>query len=354
MKKLLEVLKIFAGWRLALLFLTIVFVPLSQNFVALSNFDGLRFLNIAKEGYGTPHTFYSYSLFPLYPLMVKYFSGLMGYLGSGLFVSHFFALGSLILFKKLAELDYSKQSVNRSLILFLCFPASFFLISVYSESLFLFLCLAAVYLSRKKYYLLSGIMAFLATYTRSVGIFLWILLLVEYYQENKNNLKNILKPISLTLLIPPLGALYYFNYLQVNTSNVLNFLPTIPQKFVFLHQVILRYGKMLVFMDHLSPLFWVILTEAIVGFFALFLLVISYGKLRTSYWIYFFLSFFIPTLWGNFVGMPRFMIVVFPVFFFLGNWLERQHPYFQKFYYSVSVILLIINFSLFLNGIFVG
>jgi hypothetical protein len=107
-------------------------------------------------------------------------------------------------------------------------------------------------------------------------------------------------------------------------------------------------------MDHDTGLFMIVLTESIISLFAIYLLFVTYKKIRPSYWIFFFLSFFIPTLSGDFVGMPRYLLVVFPIFFFLGDWLERQHPYFQKLYYLTSYFLLFINLSFFVRGIFVG
>lgn len=349
-----SILKSFVNWRLLLLLIVLISTPLSQSFSAFSNFDGLKYINIAKEGYNTPNTYYSYLLFPLYPTLIKFFSPAIGYLASSLFLSHLFAFASLYLFQKLALLDHSKAVAKRALVILLCFPASFYLVASYSESLFLLLCLASVYLARKKQYLFSGLAAALASYTRLAGLILWVVLIAEYYQENKNNIRSLFSPKTLWLLLPPVGAYYYLNLLQISDNNFQRLYHDLPNKFVFLHQVIYRYFKMLLLMDHNTTLFFIVLTESVISFFALYLLFVSYKKLRPSYWIFFFLSFFIPTLSGDFVSMPRYLLVVFPIFFFLGDWLERQHPYFQKLYYLTSYFLLFVNLSFFVKGIFVG
>ena len=355
MKKTLNSLfKNFLNWRVLLLLVVLFSVPLVKSFSVFSNFDGIKFIDIAKEGYGTPNTYYSYLLFPLYPTLIRFFAPAIGYLASSLFLSHFFAFASLYLFQKLALLDYPKDSVKRAVVLLLCFPASFYLVSSYSESLFLFLCLTSVFLSRKKQYLFSGLAAALASYTRLAGLILWAVLLVEYFQENKESIKNFFSLNTLYLLLPPAGAFYYLNFLQINDSNIQRFYESLPNKFIFLHQVIFRYLKMLLLMDHDTALFMIVLTESIISLFAIYLLFVTYKKIRPSYWIFFFLSFFIPTLSGDFVSMPRYLLVVFPIFFFLGDWLERQHPYFQKLYYLTSYFLLFINLSFFVRGIFVG
>lgn len=354
MKNFLNDLKLFINWRLLILVVVLFFVPLTKSFNVFSNLDGLKFINIAKEWYGTPNTYYSYTLFPLYPTLIKFFAPAFGFVASSLFISHLFTLASIYMFQKLALLDYSKSSVKRGLVLLLCFPASFYLVSSYSESLFLFLCLTSVYFSRKKLYVFSGLVAALASYTRLAGLILWIVLIVEFVNENGPKIKNLLRLKTLTLFLPPLGFYSYFHYLQVNNSNLQSILSTLPNKFVFLHQVIFRYLKMLIFMDHNTPLFFIVLTESLVSFFALYLLFVTYKKLRPSYWLFFFFSFFIPTLSGDFVGMPRYLLVVFPIFYFLGDWIEHQHPYFQKLYYLTSYFLLFINLSFFVRGIYIG
>lgn len=325
------------------------------NFLSVwSNFDGIRFLAIAQEGYGTPHTFYSYSLFPLYPTLIRYFSFLGGYLVSGLIISHLCLVLSAVIFVKLAAFDLPKKQIKTALILISIFPSAFFLGSIYSESLFLLLTLLSFYFARQNKFLFAVIMAMLASYTRSLGILLWPALIIEYLQQSQFRYQSIFKPRFLFLLIPPLGFISYLHYLTVNTSHVFNFLPSLPTKLILLHQIFFRYIKMAIFINHASPLFFVVLTEIIIGTLFLLLLIFSYRKLRLSYWVYFLLAYIIPTFWGNFVGMPRFMLVVFPAFLFLSPLLERQHPFVRYFYYLVSILLLFINLSLFVRGYFVG
>jgi hypothetical protein len=370
MLKTSKLFKAVLFWRLAVLFLIIpsfFLVPLlpghtvtSESFTTTSlldvwsNFDGLRFLALAKEGYGTPHTFYSYSLFPLYPKLITAFSFLGGYLSSALIISNLCLFLSALVFVKLASLDIKAKHVTLALFLIAIFPSSFFLGSIYSESLFLLLSLLSFYFARRNRFLPAVILASLASYTRPFGLLIWPALIVEYFYQNKSSYLSFVRPRFLLLLIPPLGAFSYLRYLSVNTSDILNFLPSIPQKLVFIHQVFFRYLKMVVFIDHGSPLFLVVLTEIFVGVVFFLLLIFSFKHIRRSYWVYFLLSYLIPTFWGNFVGMPRFMLMIFPAFIFLAPWLERQHPFIRLTYYTVNIFLLIINLSLFARGYFVG
>ncbi len=338
-------------WRLALIIFTI---PLGNLLNIWSNFDGLRFLAIAKEGYGTPHTYYSYSLFPLYPKLIATFSFLGGSLSAALIITHLCLFLATFIFVKLASLDLKAKHVKLALFLIPIFPASFFLGAVYSESLFLLPSLLTFYFARKNNFLLAVFFAAFASYTRSFGLLLWPALIVEYFHQEKFSYQAIFKPRFLLLLIPPLGALSYLRYISVNTSHLFNFLPSVPDKLILLHQVFFRYLRMSIFINHTSPLFFVVLTEFAVGSLFLLLLIFSFKHLRPSYWLYFLLTYLVPTLWGNFVGMPRFMVVVFPAFLFLAPWLEKQHPFVRFSYYVISLVLLFINLSLFARGYFVG
>ncbi len=341
-------------WRLAIFIITLLVLPIDQAIKSLANFDGLKYIAIAEEGYGTPSTFYSYNLFPLYPLIVHYFSSLFDYFYSSLFVSHLFALSAIFMLYKLATIDFTPEKSKKVVLLLLLFPASFFLITAYSESLFLTLSLSALYFARKQYFFISAVFAALATYTRAAGLILWVCLIIEYLSNHKSLIKALWDRRSLSMLIPPLGILYYLRYLEINTSDFLKFLPSLPTKFVFIHQVFIRYSKMIVFVDHSSSLFWVVLTELALSLFCLYLLIVSFKTARLSYWVYFLMAFFIPSLWGSFSGITRFIFICGPFFIILTNWLDTQKPLTQKIYLYASMAFLAVNLILFTRGIFVG
>lgn len=351
MKKILSYTLV---WRLLLLLIPLLVIPISQIFTIWGNFDGIRFLNLAKEGYGTPSTFYSYSLFPFYPHLIRSLSFLGGYLSSGWIISNTCLFLSVIVFWKLLRLDYAPRTCQLALLTLAFFPSSFVLGSVYSESLFLLLTLVSFYLARKDRFILASVFAFFATYTRAVGIFVWLSLIIEYFSQHPVSRKTFFDIKLYALTIPPLGALIYLKYLSVYTSSFINFLPSVPHKLVFLHQVFLRYLRMLIFIDHTSSLFVIVLTELFIGTLVLLIIIFSHKYLRFSYWSYLTLSYLAPSLWGSFVGYPRYMVVVFPIFIFLAHWLERSHPYYKYLYFSTSIILLFSNLLLFAQGVFVG
>jgi len=89
---------------------------------------------------------------------------------------------------------------------------------------------------------------------------------------------------------------------------------------------------------------------------ALFLGLILYGlnKLRLSYIVYTALSFFLPTFTGTFSSMPRYVLVLFPLFALLATLLEKAPRVVFKSYLAVSAILAAITIALFTRGYFIG
>lgn len=128
----------------------------------------------------------------------------------------------------------------------------------------------------------------------------------------------------------------------------------IVTKIILLHQVFFRYAKMLIFVDHTSQLFFTVLLEFLCGAGVLALLIYAIKKMRPSYWIYSFCSFLLPTLTGTFSSLPRYVLVLFPLFGILAYWLDRQHPFIRYFYYIFSVIASILCIAFFTRGYFIG
>jgi len=149
--------------------------PFLKNFLIYpwANFDGVRYLSIAGRGYISEAAF-----FPLYPILIRFFSGIFGtgatfgfiQFISGLLISNIFFLLSLIIFYKLIRLDFSKKIAKKTILKLLIFPTSFFFASIYSESLFLFLTLLSFYFARKGKWISASISAFFLSVTRLVGV----------------------------------------------------------------------------------------------------------------------------------------------------------------------------------------
>lgn len=370
-------LKSFFLWIIVLfliLLLSIKFVPLQKEFLgggltnylsnpflwAWSNFDGEHYLALAQNGY-QPLTYF---FFPIYPIAIKIFSLVLGsslfqLLLSGLFVSWLSFLIALIGLFKLIKIDFKENIAKISIILLLLFPTSFYFGSVYTESLFFALVVWFFYFSRNKNYLFAGILSAIATATRVVGIILPLCLLVEMLvnKENIFKLKNI---FSLFLSIS--GIIIYMFYLKQVTGSYIEFFNTVSifgeqreAGFITLPQVFYRYIFKILpgLQTTFFPIIFSTLLEFFVGSAFLGLSVIAFFKSRLSYAMFLALGYLIPTFSGSFSSLPRYVLILFPVYLLLAQFLAKRKTLLIAFS-LVSFILLSISFALFARGYWIS
>jgi len=370
----------FLVWRILIFsvaLLAVKILPLRTDFTFLTptdharnliqmwtNFDGVHYITLAIYGHGVAGlSNMLYAFFPVYPWLIRTVDYLVhNFTGSGVLISNLSFLFSLFILYKLYRLDFKDHVSKLALLLILIFPTSFFFGAVYTESLFLLLSVLTFYFGRRRQFFLAGLCAAVASATRVTGIFLWPALLVEFYLANGKSLKKMLNPNLVWLSLPPLGLLAYMQYQLLHTGSSIFFITSqaligsnrVVSKIILLHQVFFRYLKMLIFVDHTSPLFFTVLLEFLCGAGVLAILILAIKKMRPSYWLFCFLSFLLPTLTGTFSSLPRYILILFPVFGFLAAWLDKQHPYLRYFYFIVSAIFSIIAVALFTRGYFVG
>ena len=160
----------------------------------------------------------------------------------------------------------------------------------------------------------------------------------------------------MAICLVPLGLGVYMIYLQQHFGDALMFLHSQPafgadrsDRIVLLYQVLWRYIKMLMTVQLGSLLYFRVLQELVSSLVFLILAVVSFKKVRLSYAVFAILSFITPTLTGTFSSMPRYVLVMFPAFIVLGKWFENRDRLW-RFWIGLSVILLIIDVSLFLTG----
>ena len=345
---------------------------------SFANFDGVHYLTIIKQGYSSQFT---QVFFPLYPLIIRFFSGVFYWINSilaGLIVTNAFFLMAMFVFFKLVRLDYRDKLANWSILFLLIFPTSFFFASLYTESLFILLVFLAFYTARKKKWWLAGLFGGLASATRLAGIFLLPALLWEWQQEKlkiKNEkLKMTIKNSKLskyylrflhfafcilhspTLYLVPLGLIVYMVYLQLTFGDWLYFWHAQPvfgaersgQGIILLPQVIFRYFKILTSVTYTTEAFWVAFSEVFFTLFAIFMLAIGHKKkVRASYLIFSWLGVITPTLTGTFSSMPRYILIAFPIYIILGM---IRNDNIKSFILILNFILMVIFTVLFTSG----
>lgn len=293
---------------------------------SFANFDGVHYLTIAKSGYSAQFT---QVFFPLYPLAINILHRLMYFVHPiliGITLSSVAFFLSLIIFIKLLRQDYNKKIIVWTIFFLVLSPVSFFFGSLYTESVFFLFILLSFYFGRQRNWLLAGIFGAMASLTRLVGILLFPALLWEIWNAYGVNKKKI-SPGSAFLLLIPAGLGIYSLYLYIAFKDALYFwhaqgvfgAERSGNSIIFLPQVLWRYVKIFVTVPPSQHIFWISLFEFCVTIVALFLLFLGYKKkIRMSYLIFGALAVIIPTLSGTLSSMPRYMVIVFPIFIALG------------------------------------
>lgn len=324
-----------------------------------ANFDGVHYLSIAANGYLDNQGF-----FPLYPILIRILAFVLGggepftlaYFASGFAISNISFILALFVFYKLVKIDFSKKIALQAIFFLLVFPTSFFFASLYTESLFLLLSLLSFYAARKKKWVFAGLLGALLSATRLTGIFILPALLYEFFLSEK----KIVSAKALPLLMVPLGLSSYVFYLFLRFGNPLLFIQAHeninPTRSVYspvlFPQTIFRYSKILTSISYTQYEWWIALLELSAFTFAVLTLYLAWRyKIRLSYIIFAGLAFIVPVSSGTFSGLPRYILILFPMFIALSL---IKSPLVKLVYSAVSIILLFILLMLFSRGYFIA
>jgi hypothetical protein len=309
--------------------------------------DAEHYIGIATSGYsGTEPAF-----FPLYPMLIWLGGILTGnHLLAGLFISNAASFFALLYLYKLVEHEFNRQVAHRSIFYVSIFPTAIFFSAVYTESLFLCLSVASFYYIRAHRWLLAGIFGFLAALTRVEGVLLTVPFLIEWaialYELRGDWFKwpvdTVVKPL-IGLALMPLGLASYMAYLWVLRGDPLYFSHVqahwdrylAPPWVSFMHSFRMitgNYAPQTIANQLLEVTFTILMIAA---------LVVGFRRLRASYIAYMAISILIPLSTSSLMSMPRFALVLFPMFALFGLWGAKP-----------TVNNIIVAFSLPLLGLF--
>ncbi len=294
--------------------------------------DAQHYVKIAKDWYSSsPVNEQNLRIvfFPLYPLLIKIASFFVGsYLAAALLVSNLAFAGAAVYIYKLVSLDYDEEDSWRALIYLAIFPTAYFLHAIYTESLFLFLTIASFYYARRGKWALCGMAGLLACATRVTGLVLIPALLIEYLAQKNYKIREVKKDV-LWIGLTALGFLFYLGINYVTFGD--------PFKFLEIQKE--HWGKKL---DWPINGFWLtyntmqsrepehaILTSWFEIFFAALgfaLSIYAMLKVRISYGVFALLSCLLMTSTWFWQSIPRYVLVIFPVFLSLTI-LGRQRAF---------------------------
>ncbi len=317
--------------------------------------DSGYYLNIAKTGYHGSN----WAFFPLYPLTMSALSsplaellkalgtptlfvmGVHRYVLSGFIVSNFSFLLMCILLYKLTVLLYNKKTAFFSVFLMSFFPTSFFFSAVYTEALFLLFTVLTFYFLEKKWWKTSVFFCFFSGLTRVVGLFLTLPLLyrgiVEYFQ-GKKKLKELLY---LTLAFLPLPLFMLYAYSQCGDPFI-----TFNVERKYWHVGIHDPLKAIMHTSYPDKLY--LFPILFLTLFSLLYFVFRERKTMMPYIIYSVPLTMLYLFYAEIISFPRFSLTIIPVFWALGQIMEKK-IILQFLILSLSCMLLSIYTSLFVT-----
>lgn len=316
----------------------------------------------------------------------------------GLFISNFCFLASLLVGHRLVQRLFNLRTAWHWLFVMLTFPTSFFFGALYTESLFLLLILLSLtYMQRQKNFI-SMLLSGLSSGVRLVGLFLSPSLLnLAAKQQLKcggsskqgakieagarllqtwRSLRSFLTQSPLTwlrylnshlpwLLLGSSGLLFFMGFLWIQFNDPLYFFHVQAEfgagraeTIVLLPQTIYRYLKILLTVRPIDWKYFSYVQDLVLSLGSLTVLLLwARARLtaqQPAYLCFAFAAWLLPTLTGTFSSMPRYILVIFPIFFYLAHKLAQAKPGWRWLYYGFSLLLLGLNTALFLQGYWVS
>lgn len=318
----------------------------------LLNYDGKRYLTLAKGGYPTFDEWGNRAFFPVYPYLVRYFSMItsLDIVISGILLSIIFSIVGIISLYKYLKLEFSDNIAFRATILTLFFPTAFYFYLYYTESLFFTLSIIIFYLIKREKYYLASIFAAIICATRITGIF-FVLYLLIVAVKNRIGPKPQRDPtkrgnkLPYYLLIAPLGFIFYNFYLYIYFDDFLGMIRTqtywkksfslfgpVSAGYIWITQIVQGYLKLKIDIHA-----YLVMIMEFIGYMAyLLFLFFSFKKIKWEYWLYALFCFILPTSASSLTSINRYMLLIFPISVFLSQKLPK------KLYYVVLLIYIVI------------
>ncbi|PIR59480.1 MAG: hypothetical protein COU69_00070 [Candidatus Pacebacteria bacterium CG10_big_fil_rev_8_21_14_0_10_56_10] len=352
-----------------------------------ANFDGVHYLRIAAEGYTTQARF-----LPLWPAVIGMVTRALGVhqaystgqVLAAVGLSSVTALAAAAALYRLLRLDVTAATARRVVMLWAAWPVAFFLFAVYTEGLFVLLAVLSLYLARQRRWWLAGAALSLLAVTRLVGVLMVPVVLLEFWQAEglkklpwqsvaaakrwRSSWQSWLGQ-SWPILLSPVTLVGYawFNWWRWGS----------PLYFVTAHgqlgnsrtvtgvvlpvQTLVRYARLLVVLSPSQHEWRVAVLElAALVFITAGLWLMWRQRLRWSYQLYVWLAIALPLLSGTLSGLPRYTLILFPIFLAMAKWFDRwpaSHGRGRSYlggWLVISLALQAVLLALFSQGYFVG
>ncbi len=126
------------------------------------------------------------------------------------------------------------------------------------------------------------------------------------------------------------------------------------EKLILLPQVFWRYLKILATVEQVNVRYYAYFQELVTAVIAFALLLASLVKVRWSYVVFGICAFLLPTLTGTFSSMPRYILVIFPIWMVLSLVMASVSRKIFTIYILLSTVWLLFNTILFIQGYWVA
>ena len=306
---------------------------------AWERWDALWYLKIAAHGYSPSDT--SGAFFPLYPVLTRAGSFLTGGhpLAGAFLVANLAGLLALVVVYLMTKHELGERRARQTIVLMAVFPTAYFLFAPYSESVFLLFAALSLFGARLEKWWLAGLAGALAAATRSIGVTLVVPLALEAIRQvraadpEERRPSRVLYTLGCSAFASA-GLIAYLLYWKVTTGDFLT--PFNAQngwlrEFSWPWQTIVNGTKAgLNFIGsypggyHTLDLLLVAVAFAATVWIMLKWVAMKVPAIYASYAI---ISLVMPLLlvFGGrpFMSLPRFVLVIWPLFWALGAFADR-------------------------------
>lgn len=315
----------------------------------LTQWDGVWYRLLAKQGYGPPTPDIASTFYPVYPLLVRGVAFIVPDLQiASLLVSNGCLIAAALLLVRLLRLDYDEVICRRAITFLMFNPVSFYLSAAYTESTFLLLSIGALLAARQGKWMAAAMCGGCLSATRAPGLVMGAPLLAEYvlqWRERGAQLRAFFRPQLFWLVLLPAGLAFYMFYWYVERGDF----------FMSMHAQARGWEKTLTlpwktflwprsFPASHVPLYQVIVGATIIltgaGFFL---------RLRATYLVYAIAAILFYLAWGTLEGLPRYVSILFPIHLILAV-LSFRWQWMYELLLAFSIALLGLCTVLFANA----
>ncbi len=153
-----------------------------------ARWDSVWYLTVSLHGYG--HQVARTAFFPLYPMLMAGLGSVIGSdLVAGILISLVAFAIALVLLHQLARLDLGESSAEVTVTLIAFCPMAYFFSAVYTEALFLALSVGCILCARRARWLWAGVLGGLAAASRNGGVVLVVPVVLLFLYGPREDLR---------------------------------------------------------------------------------------------------------------------------------------------------------------------